>query len=109
MPYQKSTPREVRVVHELEDRLIRRGLRLGGTVSGEHGVGVGKRDFIVLEHGSEHVAMQRAVRKNWWGFPFGPVHRESIPVLGEMTAPLPIAHVMTDSFSDATKLWTRLR
>jgi D-lactate dehydrogenase (cytochrome) len=37
--------------HEFNDRVIERTLELGGTATGEHGVGVGKRKFMRAEHG----------------------------------------------------------
>jgi len=38
--------------HEFNDRVIERTLELGGSATGEHGVGVGKRKFMRAEHGS---------------------------------------------------------
>ncbi len=38
--------------HEFNDRVIERTLELGGTATGEHGVGVGKRKFMRAEHGN---------------------------------------------------------
>jgi D-lactate dehydrogenase (cytochrome) len=35
----------------LSDAMVRRALRMGGTVSGEHGVGMGKLDYMEAEHG----------------------------------------------------------
>lgn len=32
-------------------RMVERSLRLGGTATGEHGIGVGKRDYMNSEHG----------------------------------------------------------
>jgi D-lactate dehydrogenase (cytochrome) len=36
----------------LADRMAERALRLGGTVTGEHGIGAGKLDLMAAEHGS---------------------------------------------------------
>ena len=36
---------------------------MGGTVSGEHGVGVGKMTHIVEEHGAEYIALMRRIKK----------------------------------------------
>jgi D-lactate dehydrogenase (cytochrome) len=36
-------------------------LRLGGTVSGEHGIGIGKRDLMHAEHGGA-VDVMRAIK-----------------------------------------------
>ncbi|HXG55118.1 MAG TPA: FAD-linked oxidase C-terminal domain-containing protein, partial [Vicinamibacterales bacterium] len=35
----------------LSGRLAERAIAMGGTCSGEHGVGIGKRKFLALEHG----------------------------------------------------------
>ena len=36
---------------------------MGGSVSGEHGVGVGKIAHICEEHGEDHMNIQRAVKR----------------------------------------------
>ena len=35
---------------------------LGGSCSGEHGVGIGKREFLVQEHGAEALAVMRSIK-----------------------------------------------
>ncbi len=45
------------------DRLIvARALSLGGSCSGEHGVGIGKREFLDAEHGAETLAVMRSIK-----------------------------------------------
>lgn len=45
------------------DRLIvARALALGGSCSGEHGVGIGKREFLDAEHGAETLAVMRSIK-----------------------------------------------
>lgn len=56
-------PHEREVLRELEERIISRALAFGGTVTGEHGVGVGKIEHSFREHGPEHVAVQQAVKR----------------------------------------------
>ena len=41
---------EIAEVTELNKRLVARALALGGTCTGEHGIGWGKRDFLQQEH-----------------------------------------------------------
>ena len=50
---------ELEEVQGYNDRLVERALRLGGTCTGEHGVGVGKRKFMAREHGPALDVMRR--------------------------------------------------
>ena len=43
-------------------RLVERALRLGGTCSGEHGIGFGKLRYLAREHGESLDAM-RAIKR----------------------------------------------
>ena len=45
----------------LNQRLIYRALSLNGTSTGEHGIGCGKIDFLIAEHG-EAVSVMRAIK-----------------------------------------------
>ena len=42
---------DLRLANELSHRMNERALKLGGTVSGEHGVGIGKIKYMEKEHG----------------------------------------------------------
>lgn len=46
-----NDPEEMRVAKDITARLADRALRMGGTVSGEHGVGIGKLAHMADEHG----------------------------------------------------------
>jgi len=53
---------EMKRAKDCNDRLIQRALAVGGTCTGEHGIGVGKIDFLIAEHG-EAVSLMRSVKK----------------------------------------------
>uniref|UniRef100_A0A7S1XGK8 D-lactate dehydrogenase (cytochrome) n=1 Tax=Compsopogon caeruleus TaxID=31354 RepID=A0A7S1XGK8_9RHOD len=44
------------------DRMVRRAIELGGTCTGEHGVGEGKKQFLEVEYGVEALAMMKALK-----------------------------------------------
>ena len=52
---------EMARAEEFTQALAETALRLGGTVSGEHGIGLGKQKFMGAEHGPA-VAYMRAVK-----------------------------------------------
>jgi glycolate oxidase len=49
-------------VDEAVAEILRAAVELGGTITGEHGVGLAKRDFLELEQGRELVALQRKLK-----------------------------------------------
>jgi len=58
----KNDPEEMRRAHGVNDRLVQRALAADGTCTGEHGIGVGKMDFLIAEHG-EAVSLMRMIKK----------------------------------------------
>ena len=54
---------ELRVAGEINDRLVRRALAMGGTCTGEHGVGYGKIGYLEAEHGSEAMDVMRTIKR----------------------------------------------
>jgi D-lactate dehydrogenase (cytochrome) len=55
--YDGASPAEVAEVRALTGRMAERALRLGGTITGEHGVGLGKRGCMAAEHGEGWAVM----------------------------------------------------
>ncbi len=47
-----NDPDEIRRANEFNERLIARALAVGGTSTGEHGIGLGKRKHLLREHGN---------------------------------------------------------
>ena len=53
---------ELAAASGVNERLIARALAMGGTCTGEHGVGYGKKKYLAAEHG-EGVAVMRAIKQ----------------------------------------------
>jgi D-lactate dehydrogenase (cytochrome) len=57
-----SSQDELAEARRLNDRMVARALAMGGTCTGEHGVGYGKMKFMEAEHG-EGVEVMRAIKR----------------------------------------------
>ncbi|KAJ7072721.1 FAD-linked oxidase-like protein, partial [Mycena amicta] len=55
--------KELELVSHAVHRLVHRALALDGTCTGEHGVGVGKKEYLTEELGPGTVALMRQVKK----------------------------------------------
>lgn len=51
------------VVERLNERLVKRALAMGGTCTGEHGIGYGKLHFMEAEHGPATVDLMRTIKQ----------------------------------------------
>ena len=58
-----AKPEEYEAAERLNHALVARALRLGGTCTGEHGVGLHKMDFLVTEAGDGAVEMMRNIKR----------------------------------------------
>ena len=56
-------PEEHRLAEQLNHQLVHRTLRLGGTCTGEHGVGLHKMDFLRTEAGDGAIEMMRTIKQ----------------------------------------------
>jgi D-lactate dehydrogenase (cytochrome) len=57
-----NTPDGIDQAWALDKKIVARALALGGSCSGEHGVGIGKREFLEQEHGAETLAVMRQIK-----------------------------------------------
>ena len=57
-----NNPEEIEEAERLNERVVYRAMSLDGTCTGEHGIGCGKMDFLIAEHG-EAVGVMRAIKK----------------------------------------------
>jgi D-lactate dehydrogenase (cytochrome) len=56
-------PSERELAEKLNHQLVMRAIALGGTCTGEHGVGLHKMDFLVTEAGAGAVDMMRTIKR----------------------------------------------
>ena len=56
-------PEEREIAEDLNHKLVARALRLEGTCTGEHGIGLGKIDFLLTETGDGAVEMMRSIKR----------------------------------------------
>lgn len=56
--YDDRNPAEVAAAKALSHRMVTRALEMGGTATGEHGIGLGKLDYMQAEHGAGWDVMQ---------------------------------------------------
>jgi len=57
-----SSQEELAEARRLSDRMVERALAMGGTCTGEHGVGYGKMKFLEAEHG-EGLEVMRSIKR----------------------------------------------
>ena len=58
-----NNPAEHAEAEALNERLVQRALDMDGTCTGEHGIGLGKQDWLVREIGEDGVDMMRTIKK----------------------------------------------
>ena len=58
-----NDPAEAALVEKLSEQMVHRALRLGGTCTGEHGIGLHKMGYLVDEAGPGAVAMMKSIKR----------------------------------------------
>jgi D-lactate dehydrogenase (cytochrome) len=59
----ESDPEELARGKAVSERIIRKAIELRGTATGEHGIGTGKREYLVAEHGEGTVEAMRRIKR----------------------------------------------
>jgi D-lactate dehydrogenase (cytochrome) len=59
----RERPEDVAEAERLNDRLVRRAIAMGGTCTGEHGIGTGKMKYLAEEHGPEGVELMGLLKR----------------------------------------------
>jgi len=57
-----DSPGDHAAVARVNDRMVARAIALGGTCTGEHGIGLGKRDKLLLEKGASALGLMSALK-----------------------------------------------
>jgi D-lactate dehydrogenase (cytochrome) len=55
------SPAELDSARVLSESMVRRAIALGGTCTGEHGIGLGKMRYLGIEHG-DSLEVMRAIK-----------------------------------------------
>jgi len=61
--YDRTDPDQAARAHQAMDDLFGHTLRLGGTITGEHGVGITKMDYLPKEIGPEELALMKGIKQ----------------------------------------------
>ena len=57
-----QAPEEIAEASRLNERMVNRALAMEGTCTGEHGIGYGKMDFLLAEHG-DAVSVMHSIKR----------------------------------------------
>ncbi len=58
----RDNPKEMAEAAWISERVVERAIAMEGTCTGEHGIGLGKRKYLVREHGAVAVDVMRAIK-----------------------------------------------
>jgi len=60
--YEPNKKESYKVIREFSDKLIDKALSLDGTITGEHGVGLQKKDYLIKQH-PDNIAIMQGIKK----------------------------------------------
>ncbi|KAJ3962923.1 hypothetical protein N0V92_000359 [Colletotrichum tropicale] len=60
--YDANNEEHVQAVETCVHKMMDRAVKLGGTVSGEHGIGIGKKECLLNELGVDAIALMKALK-----------------------------------------------
>lgn len=60
--FERGDPRAEALTELVRADLYRAALDLGGTVTGEHGIGVARREWLEIQRGADAVRVMRAIK-----------------------------------------------
>ena len=57
--YDPEIPEDMKKIREFSDKLVEKSLELGGTATGEHGIGLNKKKYLEIEHKNSLFLMKK--------------------------------------------------
>jgi len=61
--FNPNDEKETKEAHRINHNLVERAIEYDGTCTGEHGVGLGKRDYLTAELGPEAVELMKTIKR----------------------------------------------
>ena len=62
LPYDPQKKETYKKIREFSDLLIKKTLELNGTITGEHGIGLHKKDYLLKEHG-DNIPVMKSIKR----------------------------------------------
>ena len=62
LPYNPTQKEAYKKIRKFSDLLIEKTLELNGTITGEHGVGLQKKAYLLKEHG-DNIPLMKLIKK----------------------------------------------
>ena len=63
LPFDPSDKEMYKKIREFNDLLIKKALKLNGTITGEHGVGLHKKEYLLKEH-SDNIPVMKLIKRS---------------------------------------------
>jgi len=61
--FDPSDPKELAEANRINKRLVARAIQMEGTCTGEHGIGIGKKEYLLSELGQSSIEVMRSIKK----------------------------------------------
>ena len=62
LPYDPQKKETYNKIREFSDLLIKKTLELSGTITGEHGIGLHKKEYLIKEHG-DNIPVMKSIKR----------------------------------------------
>ncbi|PID26878.1 MAG: glycolate oxidase subunit GlcD [Candidatus Cloacimonadota bacterium] len=63
--YDKKRSKEVEKASGIAEKIFKKAILLGGSITGEHGVGLAKKRFLPMQYGKKEISVMRSVKKSF--------------------------------------------